>query len=177
MFYTTRYNSPIGLLTIAADETHIIGLWIEGQKYFAAGLPENYADTKKTPALIQAEDWLSRYFAKEMPSPAELPLAPAGSAFQQAVWRRLCAIPYGKVTTYKAVATDIAQELGRASMSAQAVGGAVGRNPISIIIPCHRVIGSDGSLTGYAGGLSVKRMLLELEGSGTGGKTPAPQEK
>lgn len=112
----------------------------------------------------RTKDWLERYFAGKRPSAMELPLAPPGSAFQKEVWKRLCEIPYGSVTTYGALAKEMAAFLGRSSMSAQAVGGAVGHNPISIIIPCHRVVGSDGSLTGYAGGIEKKRRLLLLEG-------------
>lgn len=115
------------------------------------------------PILLQTIQWLDRYFAGERPSPGELSLAPMGSPFRQAVWKHLCQIPYGETTTYGAIARAMAAEMGRSSMSAQAVGGAVGHNPISIIIPCHRVLGSDSGLTGYAGGLKVKQWLLELE--------------
>lgn len=115
------------------------------------------------PIFLQTIQWLDRYFAGKQPSPDELSLAPMGSPFRQAVWKHLCQIPYGETTTYGAIARTMAAEMGRASMSAQAVGGAVGHNPISIIIPCHRVLGSDGGLIGYAGGLAVKQWLLELE--------------
>ena len=111
-----------------------------------------------------ARDWLARYFAGEKPMPSELPLCPIGGEFRQRVWSLLCQIPYGETTTYGALARALAAQMGRPSMSSQAVGGAVGHNPISIIIPCHRVVGSGGSLTGYAGGIAAKLRLLEHEG-------------
>ena len=114
---------------------------------------------------IRDRGWLDRYFAGGRPSLCELPLAPAGSEFRQGVWSILCEIPYGEVTTYGDIAKKVAARMGNKSMSAQAVGGAVGHNPISIIIPCHRVVGSNGSLTGYAGGIKTKIKLLELEGA------------
>ena len=113
----------------------------------------------------RAQEWLERYFSGEKPSPEELPLRPEGTDFQQMVWRELLHIPYGQVTTYGSLAKAVAKKMGRETMSAQAVGQAVGHNPISIIIPCHRVMGTDGSLTGYAGGLDRKIRLLELEGA------------
>lgn len=122
------------------------------------------AESDSPTALARAAAWLDRYFAGEKPSPRELPLAPAGSAFRQTVWNILCDIPCGEVTTYREIAKKIAAALGLASMSAQAVGGAVAHNPISIIIPCHRVVGANGSLTGYAGGLAAKQYLLAHEG-------------
>ena len=116
------------------------------------------------PVFDAARDWLARYFAGEKPMPSELPLCPIGGEFRQRVWRLLCQIPYGETTTYGALARALAAQMGRPSMSSQAVGGAVGHNPISIIIPCHRVVGSGGSLTGYAGGIAAKLRLLEHEG-------------
>ena len=113
--------------------------------------------------LVEAKKWLDRYFAKENPSIKEISLAPIGGEFRQKVWKILCEIPYGKTTTYGEIAKRIAKEMDKEKMSAQAVGNAVGHNPISIIIPCHRVVGKDGSLTGYAGGIEKKRILLELE--------------
>jgi len=159
MFYTT-YPSPIGKLYLAAEKDQLIGLWMEGQKYFPKDLGE-----QKDDALPFAEIklWLDRYFKGERPSPLKLPLNPKGSEFRQLVWRQLLNIPYGEVTTYGAVAKAVAAEMGLPSMSAQAVGGAVGHNPISIIVPCHRVVGANGSLTGYAGGVEKKQTLLSLE--------------
>ena len=118
----------------------------------------------RNPPYFPARDWLARYFAGEKPMPSELPLCPIGGEFRQRVWRLLCQIPYGETTTYGALARALAAQMGKPSMSSQAVGGAVGHNPISIIIPCHRVVGSGGSLTGYAGGIAAKLRLLEHEG-------------
>ena len=152
--------SPVGMLTLSSDGTALTGLWLEGQKYFGAGLPDAVKETD-LPVFEQASAWLDAYFAKA-PLPALPPLAPQGSPFRQAVWRLLLEIPYGTVTTYGALARTL-RDRG-ISAAAQAVGGAVGHNPISILIPCHRVVGSDGSLTGYAGGVANKQFLLELEG-------------
>ena len=135
-YASCTYDSPVGMLTLAASEEGLKGLWPNGQKYFAG----------------------------EPPAIAALSLAPNGSGFQQAVWKLLCDIPSGEVRTYGELAKDVAVHLGKESMSAQAVGGAVGRNPISIIVPCHCVVGSHGSLTGYAGGINRKLWLLEHEG-------------
>ena len=162
--YYTEYSSPLGLLVIAAERGSIVGLWLEGQKYFQASHknpPERKDDLE---ILRRAKDWLNRYFAGEKPTPQELPLTPAGSEFRRRVWKHLCDIPYGETTTYGEIAALVALETGKCSSSAQAVGGAVGHNPISIIIPCHRVVGADGSLTGYAGGIGKKIKLLQLEG-------------
>lgn len=126
--------------------------------------PDGVKRDDRLAIFAQTKCWLDRYFAGERPAPGELPLAPEGGEFRQIVWRLLCEIPYGETTTYGALAVQAAAELGRPSMSAQAVGGAVGHNPISIVIPCHRVLGVNGSLTGYAGGLEAKRYLLRLEG-------------
>ena len=123
------------------------------------------------PVLDAARDWLLRYFAGDAPDPRALPLAPQGSAFAREVWRLLLAIPYGRATSYGALAAQLAAQRGLAHMSAQAVGGAVGRNPIAIIIPCHRVLGAQGQLTGYAGGLAAKRFLLAHEGIGYRGSS------
>ena len=161
--FSTEYISPLGPLTIAADGQRITGLWLKGQKYYAATLGRAVAGAR-LPVFEQAADWLDRYFRGEKPQNS-LPLAPPGSAFRQAVWRLLGEIPYGRVFSYGEIARAVAREMGRESMSAQAVGGAVGHNPISIIIPCHRVVGSNGSLTGYAGGLDKKIHLLRLEGA------------
>ncbi|MDR1092726.1 MAG: methylated-DNA--[protein]-cysteine S-methyltransferase [Clostridiales bacterium] len=163
----TAYQSPIGKLTLAGDGRSLVGLWIEGQKYYRGTLPESAAERDGLPVFDAAKDWLNRYFAGEKPDASELPLNPAGGAFRQRVWRVLLSIPYGGVITYGRIAERIAAESGQ-GMSAQAVGGAVGHNPISVIIPCHRVVGSDGSLTGYAGGIAVKAKLLELEGADMG---------
>ena len=128
-------------------------------------MAEPLAQDEAIPALRSAKVWLDRYFAGEQPRISELLLKPAGSPFRQAVWRILCDIPYGTVITYGEIARRMAAQMGRDHMSGQAVGGAVGHNPISIIIPCHRVVGSSGSLTGYAGGIDVKIKLLTHEGA------------
>ena len=156
MDWITRLGSPVGELTLASDGEALTGLWIAGQKYHSQGLAPD-AREARLPVFEAAGRWLERYFAGERPEPGELPLAPRGSEFRRRVWRRLTQIPYGGLCSYG----EIAREL---SAPARAVGGAVGHNPISIIIPCHRVVGADGSLTGYAAGLDVKRALLRLEG-------------
>ena len=165
MVYTTYYDSPVGSLLLAEEDGALVGLWMEGQKYFLGSLKRMPREERCTPVLRQTKDWLGHYFAGEQPAIGQLPLAPKGSAFQQEVWRVLCDIPYGHLTTYGEIARKIAAQRGLASMSAQAVGGAVGHNPISIVIPCHRVVGSDSSLTGYAGGVGRKMELLALEGA------------
>ena len=164
MIYSACYQSPVGELTIASDGDCIVGLWIKGQKYFAATVKEMAAAPGNIQVLEDAKGWLDRYFAGKKPHPFELSLAPKGSEFRHMVWDFLCEIPYGEVVSYGKIAKEIALKTGKKSMSAQAVGGAVGHNPISIIIPCHRVIGKNGDLTGYAGGLEIKRKLLAFEG-------------
>ncbi|MDE6742585.1 MAG: methylated-DNA--[protein]-cysteine S-methyltransferase [Lachnospiraceae bacterium] len=161
MQYTGKYKSPFGSILLAADETGLTGLWFEGQKYFADTLDPQNAE-KELPVLIQARQWLDIYFSGKEPE-FQVPLHVTGSKFQQKVWAILSAIPYGQTITYGAVAKQIAVTDGVERVSAQAVGGAVGHNPVSIIIPCHRVVGSNGSLTGYAGGLEKKAALLKLE--------------
>lgn len=163
MIYTTYYNSPIGKLLLASKENKLIGLWIEGQKYYSSGIEEEFTKNDDEKILIETKKWLNRYFNGEKPCPNELDLAPIGSKFRKNVWDILCKIPYGKVITYNDIAKEIAKKRKINKMSAQAVGGAVGHNPISIIIPCHRVIGTNGSLTGYAGGLDKKEYLLKFE--------------
>ena len=161
MIYTQNYDSPLGGILLAADESGLTGLWFDGQKYFARDLPAERVE-QSTPALAEAKRWLDIYFTGREPDFLP-PLHPAGSLFQQAVWALLLQIPYGQTVTYGQLAARLAAERGLARMSAQAVGGAVGRNRISLIIPCHRVLGADGSLTGYAGGLDRKAKLLAWE--------------
>ncbi len=163
MYYYTQYLSPIGQLTLACNETSLVGVWIEGQKYYGHKILKETIKADDFPVLEKTKVWLTRYFAGERPELSELSLAPQGSEFRQRVWRLLCEIPYGETTTYGELAKKAAAQMGKESMSAQAVGGAVGHNPISIIIPCHRVLGADGSLTGYAGGMDKKLKLLEVE--------------
>ncbi len=165
MYYSTIFPSPVGTITLASDGSGLAGLWIEGQKYHGTAICKNMAEDGSLPVFGTVKKWLDRYFAGEKPGISELPLCPAGGEFRQAVWNILCEIPYGKVITYGDIAKRMAAKMNRESMSSQAVGGAVGHNPISIIIPCHRVVGSSGSLTGYAGGIHTKVKLLELEGA------------
>lgn len=164
MLYTMHYDSPIGRLLLVEREGALAGLWMEGQKYFLGSLRAEMKEKTDSRILQETKEWLDRYFKGENPSIHGLSLAPEGSAFRKEVWKLLCEIPYGEVTTYGAVSRKIAESRGLETMSAQAVGGAVAHNPISIIIPCHRVVGSNGSLTGYAGGLQKKIQLLTLEG-------------
>lgn len=159
--YTCNYLSPLGSLLLASDGLNLTGLWFEGQRYFPAEIRGNH-QRDHLPLFDAVHEWLDRYFAGTDPGTTP-PLRPEGSAFQQAVWALLQKIPYGETTTYGDLARTLARHQGRASLSAQAVGGAVGHNPISILIPCHRVVGRNGSLIGYAGGLDRKRFLLRLE--------------
>lgn len=158
MTYIQHYNSPLGDILLSADDIGLTGLWLDSQKYFAGTLPQELTECE-TPVLAEAKRWLDIYFSGREPDFTP-PLHPTGSVFRHAVWDILLQIPYGQTTTYGEIARQLA---GSGRMSAQAVGGAVGHNPISIIVPCHRVVGTDGSLTGYAGGLAKKIALLELE--------------
>jgi methylated-DNA-[protein]-cysteine S-methyltransferase len=160
MFFSTTYSSPVGVLTLASDGENLIGLWIAGQKYHGENIFQ-MTENNDLPVFAIIKQWLDKYFAGQNPAPCKLPLAPIGSEFRHKVWTALRRIPYGKVITYG----EIARRLG--IKYARAIGGAVGRNPVSIIIPCHRVVGSNRSLTGYAGGLAVKTKLLGLEGVDT----------
>ena len=159
--YTSIYPSRLGDILLAADEIGLTGLWFFGQNYFADTLPAEQIE-QETVILAQAKEWLDVYFSGKEPDFTP-PLHPIGSPFRQAVWRILLQIPYGQTTTYGEIARQMEKLQNRPHMSAQAVGGAVGHNGISIIIPCHRVVGTKGSLTGYAGGLDKKMALLELE--------------
>jgi len=158
-----RRDTPLGPILMASDGIGLTGLWFEGQKYFSAGFDASAA-VEAPDAFSEADRWLDTYFAGSDPGP--LPgLHLSGTEFQRRVWQMLTEIPYGTVATYGMLAERLARQTGRLSMSAQAVGNAVGRNPVSVIVPCHRVLGADGSLTGYAGGLWRKRSLLLLENS------------
>ena len=163
MIEITYYQSPIGELLLAAKNDKLIGLWIKDQKYYLSNVQEELKERSDHVLLNQTKEWLDRYFNGEKPAIKELELEPIGSEFRKRVWEILCEIPYGEVMTYHDIAKRIAKEKGIKRMSAQAVGGAVGHNPISIIIPCHRVVGSNGSLIGYAGGIQRKKYLLEHE--------------
>lgn len=162
MPYISHYHSPIGEILLAAEDTALTGLWFAGQLRVPRHL-ERDGEARDIPVLVRAKQWLDQYFSGQAPA-STVPLHMTGTAFQLEVWDILRRIPYGQATTYGALARQIALRRGLPRMSAQAVGGAVGRNPISILVPCHRVIGADGSLTGYAGGMDKKRKLLRLEG-------------
>lgn len=161
MQYTTTYNSPLGEILLAGNETGLTGLWFAGQKFYARNLNPRH-QSGELPVFEDARRWLDIYFDGKEPDfiPA---LHLVGTPFQIEVWKILQTIPYGQTTTYGQIARTLAVQKGLAHMSAQAVGGAVGHNEISIIIPCHRVVGTNGSLTGYAGGLDKKTGLLKLE--------------
>lgn len=193
MQYTTTYRSPVGGILLASDGTGLTGLWFEGEKFYADGLDpeymekrhpmegehsmevehsmgknhfveENHSMEKDIPVFETVKKWLNIYFSGREPDFMP-PVHMAGTPFRLSIWKLLRQIPYGETVTYGKLAEMAAKERGIARMSAQAVGGAVGHNPISVIIPCHRVVGSDGSLTGYAGGLDIKAKLLSLEGA------------
>lgn len=168
MFYYTTYKSPIGQITLACDKKeNLIGLWLEGQKYFLDTVGAEIVENDRLEILNATKSWLDRYFKGERPEISELALAPIGNDFRQRVWHILCKIPYGNICTYGDIARIIEKEQGKTKMSAQAVGGAISHNPISIIIPCHRVVGANGNLTDYAGGIENKIALLKLEGINT----------
>ena len=164
MYYSTNYTSPIGTITLVSKEEKLIGLWNEGQKYYGSTIRGDLTLSDELAIFATVKKWLNSYFAGENPKISELPLAPEGSEFRKMVWEILCEIPYGNYTTYGEIANLVSARMGKEKMSSQAVGGAVGHNPISIIIPCHRVVGKNGSLTGYAGGIDKKIKLLEHEG-------------
>lgn len=155
MIYSTDYSSPLGKMMIASDGEAVCGVWFYGQKHFPS--LENSIENDNLAIFREVKDWLDDYF-KGLNPKIDFKLKPEGSEFRQKVWKILSQIPYGETLTYGEIASKISP-----TMSAQAVGGAVGHNPISILIPCHRVIGADGKLTGYAGGLDKKIGLLKLE--------------
>lgn len=157
-----RYESPLGGLTLASDGEALTGLWFDGQRF--APVPDGAREEASLPVFTAAEGWLDRYFGGEDPGPPP-PLRLRGTPFRRAVWELLLTVPRGQTVTYGALARQVAARTGRPRVSARAVGGAVGHNPAALMVPCHRVVGADGSLTGYAGGLDRKRWLLDLEGS------------
>lgn len=161
MQYITHYKSPLGNVLMAGDKAGLTGLWFEGQKHFARCLDREHEE-REIPLFETAKHWLDVYFSGKEPD-FSVPLHFIGTEFQKEVWEMLGSIPYGQTTTYSSIAQQLAARKGLPHMSAQAVGGAVGHNEISIIVPCHRVVGKDGSLTGYAGGIEKKQSLLMLE--------------
>lgn len=162
MIYADSYASPLGTITLAGDGSALTGLWFDGQKYFGSTLPRETARCEDIPVFAETKRWLDIYFSGREPDftpELRYDLTP----FRKAVCDIMLTIPYGHTMTYGEIAERLAVQLGKVHMSAQAVGGAVGHNPISLIIPCHRVVGTNGSLTGYAGGINRKVRLLELE--------------
>lgn len=163
-YYKTTIESVIGKITLGSDGESLVGLWTDGQRYFGDTVPNEMLPNDNLNVFTITKDWLNRYFEGEKPQISELSLDPIGGEFRQTVWKMLTEIPYGKVITYGELAQKIAKQRGIERMSAQAVGTAVGRNPISIIIPCHRVVGANGNLTGFSGGIQMKLQLLQHEG-------------
>ena len=160
--YQNFFESKLGTLTLLSDEKNLLGLWFNGQKYFGASYDLNNAEVVVTRPIRQAQKWLTAYFVGQNPDPFAVPIKPNVSAFGQKVLKELQRVPYGEVITYKELSNRVQRGQNKVN-KARAIGNAVGHNPISLIIPCHRVIGSDGSLTGYAGGLQRKRALLKME--------------
>lgn len=161
MIYTYHYDSPLGGITLSGKEAELTGLWFDGQKYSADTLPKKY-EKQSLPIFEQTVRWLDIYFSGQAPDFTP-PLCMETTPFRKAVWKIMLTIPFGKTMTYGKIAEKIAQQKGLSQMSAQAVGGAVGHNAISLIIPCHRVVGTNGNLTGYASGIDKKIQLLTLE--------------
>ena len=161
MTYTYHYKSPLGGITLSGNGTELTGLWFDGQKYFGDTLPNEYEE-KTLPIFEQTARWLDIYFSGKDPGFTP-PLSMETTPFRKKVWEIMLTIPFGQTMTYGEIADKIAKQKGLLKMSAQAVGGAVGHNSISLIIPCHRVVGRNGSLTGYAGGVDKKVQLLTME--------------
>lgn len=158
--FSGAHRTPAGAVVMASDGDVITGLWFEGQRHFMSGIGET--SEANLPVFEQTRDWLDAYFEGSRQSPPPYAL-PQSTWFRESVWHILEEIPYGTTTTYGDIASELSRRYGR-PVSARAVGGAVGRNPISVIVPCHRVVGADGRMTGYAGGLDRKRTLLSVEG-------------
>jgi len=163
MYYLSTYDAPIGEISLLSDSKNLVGLWCETQDPVCLACEKIIEE--EVEVLLQTKDWLRCYFAGEKPSAHELPLSATGTDFQRRIWKMLSEIPYGETVTYGELARRVARDLGKPKMSAQAVGGAVGRNPLPIIVPCHRVVGTNGKLVGYTGGLDLKTWLLKHEGA------------
>lgn len=161
--FKATYQSPLGPIVMLADEQYLLGVWFDQQTYFGAKYDLNAASIDASPILSETTTWLDDYFAGKRPDPALLPTHPETTQFRREVYQVLLSIPYGKTITYQEIVAKLTTKNGQPTGSARAVGGAVGHNPISIVIPCHRVLGANGSLTGYAGGLDRKKALLKLE--------------
>ncbi|NLK07167.1 MAG: methylated-DNA--[protein]-cysteine S-methyltransferase [Firmicutes bacterium] len=164
MFYKTYHATPMGTATMASDGAGLTGLWLEGQSNYERTVRGKLVEKADLSVFDDTKKWLDDYFSGKKPEVSDLALSLKGTEFRMMVWDLLIKIPYGELTTYGGIAKTVAHQMGRKTMSAQAVGGAVGNNPISIIVPCHRVVGTNGSLTGYAGGIDKKIKLLEHEG-------------
>ncbi|MEG0256610.1 methylated-DNA--[protein]-cysteine S-methyltransferase [Vagococcus sp.] len=164
MFYKKNYQSPLGKLEILCDDTSVKGIWFENQKYYGSHFELNSIQTSENEVIKQVEKWLDAYFNGEQPRLEQLNLQPDVTEYRKKVLKILVEIPYGKTMTYKEIAEKLNNKYPSNKTSARAVGGAVGHNPISILIPCHRVVGTNASLTGFAGGLNRKVELLALEG-------------
>ena len=164
MDYTAHYDSPLGGITLASDGLRLVGLWFDGQKYFADALGKEHEERPELEIFDVTRRWLDIYFSGQTPDFTP-PLLMRTTDFRKRVWEIMLTIPFGRTMTYGDISRIIAKERGLTSMSAQAVGGAVGHNSISLIIPCHRVVGTGGSLTGYAGGIDKKVRLLQMEGA------------
>lgn len=165
MYYCTYNQSPVGNLLLASENgEYLAGLWLQGQKYYPESIPNEEEEKPNLKIFVKTSKWLDNYFSGDIPTTDTLPIAPQGTVFQKKVWQILCQIPYGKTITYGEIAKKMVTDDNRSKFLARAVGSAVGHNPISIIIPCHRVLGIGGRLTGYAGGIENKCILLKLEG-------------
>lgn len=165
-YFSTELSSPLGQLTLASDGVFLVGLWFAGQKHFGGAFPQPFQKKDSLPVFQMAEQWLNDYFSGRRPEPESIPILLSGTIFQRTVWSSLAGIPYGETITYGELGRCVAEKLGRERTSARAIGGAVGRNPVSIILPCHRVVGSGGCMTGFAAGLEKKHFLLSLEKMG-----------
>lgn len=164
-FIKKTYQSPLGALTLLANDTHLVGVWFNDQNYFGSKYRLDEIHVGNSQVLQMTQQWLDDYFSGKQPAIDPLPLDPAGTSFRRQVFQILTEIPYGSTITYQAIVDKLTARNGNPTGSARAVGGAVGHNPISILIPCHRVIGTNGQLTGYAGGIDRKLALLKLEGA------------
>ena len=173
MPYLSRYESPLGAMTMAGDGEYLAGLWFDGQKYDRSTISDDAVLRPHLPVFTQTAQWLDTYFGGTDPGFTP-PIRVEGSDFKKMVTSIMLSIPFGATSTYARIAAEVARRMGRKQMSAQAVGGAVGRNPIVLIVPCHRVLASDGSLRGYAGGVDRKERLLEMEGVNVSGLLTPP---
>ncbi len=167
MNFTSHYDSPVGKLLLASDGEHLTGLWLEGQKFYGAGLAQDTVPKDDLPVFVQTKSWLEQYFLGKQPESGTIPITFQNSGFRMQIWNLLMEIPYGETVTYGYLAKLYEQRTGKKT-AARAVGGAVGRNPISILVPCHRVVGAGGALTGYAAGTDRKKFLLEHENASSG---------